>query len=70
MMSVTVVVQDAGSCDGDIMEYREHQQELSGQLEEKQVNCQQLQGSSDTLDGDIERLAEVKQKVRETLDQH
>lgn len=37
--------------------------ELSQQLEDKQVNVQHLQGNSDTLDGDIERLFENKQKV-------
>ncbi len=57
------MLQDASSCDNDIHELREHQQELSSQLEEKQVNCQQLQGSADTLDGDIERLLDVKLKV-------
>ncbi|XP_046379305.2 coiled-coil domain-containing protein 40-like isoform X2 [Haliotis rufescens] len=58
---------DASSCDSDIHELRDHQQELSGQLEEKQVNCQQLQGSADTLDGDIERLLDVKLKNMKDL---
>lgn len=37
--------------------------ELSQQLEDKQVNVQHMQSQSDTLDGDIERLFEIKQKV-------
>ena len=57
------MLQDAGSCDEEIKELREHQGELSESLEQKQINCQQLQGSSDTLDGDISRLVELKQKV-------
>ncbi|XP_046567885.1 coiled-coil domain-containing protein 40-like [Haliotis rubra] len=60
-------VNDASSCDNDIHELLDHQQELSGQLEEKQVNCQQLQGSADTLDGDIERLLDVKLKNMKDL---
>ena len=55
--------QDASSCDGEIKELRDHQQELGGQLEDKQLNVQQLQSNADTMDGDIERLLEAKQKV-------
>ncbi|CAH1795383.1 unnamed protein product, partial [Owenia fusiformis] len=55
-------IEDANSCDSEIKELREHQQILSGQLEERQVNVQQLQGSTDTLDGDIDRLMEQKTK--------
>ncbi len=58
-----LLFQDANTCDIDIRELRDNQGELSGQLEEKQLNVQQLQASSDTLDGDIERLMEQKQKV-------
>ncbi len=59
-----VFVQDASSCDSEIRELRENQQELSAQLEQRQLAVQQLQGASDALDGDIERLAEQKQKVQ------
>ena len=59
--------QEAGACDGEIQQLKEHQGELSQQLESKQTNVQHLQGSSDTLDGDIDRLVEVKQKVIHVL---
>lgn len=55
--------QEANSCDGEIQQLRQHQTELSSQLESGQVSVQELQGESDTLDGDIDRLIEVKQKV-------
>ncbi|KAH9504072.1 Coiled-coil domain-containing protein 40 [Bulinus truncatus] len=55
-------IQEANSCDSELKELREHQQAVSEQLEQKQVNCQQLQGASDTLDGDLERAVEVKQR--------
>ncbi|XP_064620964.1 coiled-coil domain-containing protein 40-like isoform X2 [Lineus longissimus] len=55
-------IQDANSSDADIKDLREHQQTLSMELEERQVNCNQLQSSADTLDGDVERLMEQKQK--------
>jgi len=55
--------QEANGCDGEIQELRDHQVDISSQLEQRQINVQQLQGSSDTMDGDIERLLEVKQKV-------
>ena len=58
-------IQDAGACDQDIQELRTHQQMLSQELEEKQSNFQQLQSNADTLDGDLDRLVEVKQKVSE-----
>lgn len=41
--------------------------ELSQQLEDKQVNVQHMQSQSDTLDGDIERLFEIKQKVSQPI---
>ncbi|XP_060084117.1 coiled-coil domain-containing protein 40-like [Ylistrum balloti] len=55
-------IQEANSCDSEIQELRDHQQELSSQLEQNQVTVQHLQSNSDTMDGDIERLLEVKQK--------
>ncbi|XP_069123768.1 coiled-coil domain-containing protein 40-like [Argopecten irradians] len=55
-------IQEANSCDGEIQELRDHQLELSSQLEQNQVNVQQLQGASDSMDGEIEGLLEVKQK--------
>lgn len=55
--------QEANGCDTEMKELREHQQTISEQLEQKQVNCQQLQGALDTMDGDIERALEVKQRV-------
>ena len=58
--------QDATACDKEIREYREHQQELAGQLEDRQLNVQQLQSNADTLDGDIERMYDTKQKVSPT----
>lgn len=57
------VLQEANGCDDEIQDLRGHQVELSQQLEDKQVNVQHLQSQSDTLDGDIERLFENKQKV-------
>ena len=56
-------ISDANQCDSEIKEYRDHQQGLSHNLEEKQINCQQLQTTTDTLDEDIERLAEQKARV-------
>uniref|UniRef100_A0A0B7A0L2 Coiled-coil domain-containing protein 40 n=1 Tax=Arion vulgaris TaxID=1028688 RepID=A0A0B7A0L2_9EUPU len=55
-------INEANACDSEIKSLREHQEALSDKLEEKQVSCQQLQGVSDTLDGDIERSLEIKQK--------
>ncbi|PIK45458.1 hypothetical protein BSL78_17690, partial [Apostichopus japonicus] len=55
------VQQDANNSDKDIAELRGHQQLLSQQLEDKQKDFHQLQSAADTLDGDIERLQEVKQ---------
>ncbi|GFO16023.1 coiled-coil domain-containing protein 40 [Plakobranchus ocellatus] len=60
-------IHEANACDGEIRELQEHQQGLSEQLEEKQVNCQQLQSASDSLDGDVERTLEVKQKNLQEL---
>ena len=65
--SIRIWFQEASSCDGEIDDLRSHQVDLSSQLEQKQVNVQQLQGTSDTMDGDIERLVEVKQKVCKCL---
>ncbi|XP_011454679.3 coiled-coil domain-containing protein 40 [Magallana gigas] len=59
---IKVTIQEANGCDDEIQDLRGHQVELSQQLEDKQVNVQHLQGNSDTLDGDIERLFENKQK--------
>ncbi|XP_052261678.1 coiled-coil domain-containing protein 40-like isoform X2 [Dreissena polymorpha] len=55
-------IQEANSCDSEIQQLREHQTQLSSQLEQGQVTVQELQGGSDSLDGDIDRLIEVKQK--------
>ncbi|CAL1527056.1 unnamed protein product [Lymnaea stagnalis] len=55
-------IQEANACDGEIQELRDHQQVMSEQLEQKQINCQQLQGASDSLDGDIDRTMEIKQR--------
>ena len=60
-------LQDANECDEEIKGLREHQVDLSKSLEEKQVSCQQLQGSADTLDGDIEQMLQLKQKVSPSL---
>jgi len=60
---IDLCLQEANSCDGEITQLRDHQRDLSGHLENGQVGVQQLQGDSDTLDGDIDRLIEVKQKV-------
>jgi len=59
---IKTTIQDANSSDAEIRELREHQHGLSAQLEEKQLNVQQLQSNADTLDGDVERLAENKAK--------
>lgn len=61
------VLQEANGCDNEIQELRGHQVELSQQLEDKQVNVQHMQSQSDTLDGDIERLFEIKQKVSQPI---
>ncbi|XP_039265191.1 coiled-coil domain-containing protein 40-like isoform X1 [Styela clava] len=53
---------DANACDEDIRQLRENQAEVSRSLEEKQITVQQLQGNVDTLEGDVEHLAELKQK--------
>lgn len=55
--------QEANSCDGEINELRDHQTDLSQQLEQRQINVQQLQGEADTLDSDVENMVELKQKV-------
>ncbi|WAQ97414.1 CCD40-like protein [Mya arenaria] len=55
-------IQEANSCDDEIKQLRDHQTDLSSELEQHQVNVQQLQSNSDTIDGDIDRLIEVKQK--------
>ncbi|XP_045213458.2 coiled-coil domain-containing protein 40-like [Mercenaria mercenaria] len=55
-------IQEANSCDGEIQQLRDHQTQLSSQLEQGQLNVQSLQSNSDTIDGDIDRLIEVKQK--------
>lgn len=59
---IKLTIQEANSCDGEIKDLRDHQQSLSSQLEDRQIAVQQLQASSDTMDGDIERFLEVKQK--------
>ncbi|KAL5019139.1 hypothetical protein ScPMuIL_004861 [Solemya velum] len=59
---LSTLLSEANSCDKEIQELRQHQQDLSHQLEERQIHVQQLQGASDTLDGDIDRMSEVKQK--------
>ncbi|XP_033121483.1 coiled-coil domain-containing protein 40-like [Anneissia japonica] len=56
------VQQDSSSCDAEIQQLRSHQQMLSEQLQEKQTSFQHLQSMADTLDGDIDRLMEIKQK--------
>lgn len=61
--SLTLYIQDANRCDDEIRELREGQSDLSGQLEERQLTVQQLQSTTDSLDGDIERLLEHKHKV-------
>ena len=58
-----LIYQEAGACDGEILQLKDHQGEISQQLEGRQTNVQHLQSSSDTLDGDIDRLVQVKQKV-------
>ena len=55
--------QEANACDGEIKDLRDGQLDLSSQLENKQISVQQMQSKSDTMDGDIERLLELKQKV-------
>ena len=36
---------------------------VSGELEEKQITCQQLQGSADELEVQIDKLSEERQRV-------
>lgn len=59
---IKITIQAANECDSEIVQLREHQVDLGQQLEEKQVNCQTLQSSSDTLDGDVEQMLEIKQR--------
>ncbi|XP_071132695.1 coiled-coil domain-containing protein 40-like [Mytilus edulis] len=59
---IKVTITEANSCDGEINELRDHQTDLSQQLEQRQVNVQQLQGEADTLDSDVENMVELKQK--------
>ncbi|KAK6170441.1 hypothetical protein SNE40_018834 [Patella caerulea] len=59
---IKTTIQDANACEDEIRQLHQHQQILSHQLEDKQLNCQQLQGSADSMDSDIERLAEMKQR--------
>ncbi|XP_035694889.1 coiled-coil domain-containing protein 40-like [Branchiostoma floridae] len=54
--------QDANGCDREIQELRQQQQELSKMLEDKQITCQQLQSSVDTLEGDIDNIQEIKER--------
>jgi len=56
-------MQDAAACDDDIRQLRENQSEITRNLEEKQLIVQQLQGTVDTLEGDVERWDEIKQRV-------
>ena len=65
---IKTTISDANACDGEIRELRGHQQELSAQLEDRQLNVQQLQSSADILDGDVDRLAQTKHKVRRTVE--
>lgn len=62
-MKRKTVMQDATSCDDDIRQLRENQAELGKNLEEKQIVVQQLQGTVDTLEGDVERFSDLKQRV-------
>ncbi|XP_025098485.1 coiled-coil domain-containing protein 40-like isoform X2 [Pomacea canaliculata] len=59
---IKTTIQDANDCDTEIRQLREHQMELGKHLEEKQVNCQTLQSSAETLDGDVQQMLELRQK--------
>lgn len=56
--------QDAQGCDGELHSLREDQKQLGQMLESKQIQCRELEGNADSLDGDIERQLEMKQRVR------
>lgn len=47
----------------DIQVLREKQMSVSRELEEKQTTCQQLQGSADELEVQIDTLSEERQRV-------
>ncbi|KAK3733202.1 hypothetical protein QZH41_019682 [Actinostola sp. cb2023] len=53
---------DANACDGEIQDLRENQMQVSRDLEEKQVTCQQLQSRVDELDSEIDKMAEDRQR--------
>ncbi|XP_057311737.1 coiled-coil domain-containing protein 40-like [Hydractinia symbiolongicarpus] len=54
--------QDSNACEDEINRLRGYQQELSGNLEEKQSNGQKLQQAIDIHESDIERMVELKQR--------
>jgi chromosome segregation ATPase len=53
--------QEANECETEIQRLKHQQQELSLQLDDRQVKVQQLQTASDCYDADIDRLSEQKQ---------
>ena len=69
MFSVFFFKQETDDFEKQIQVLLQQQQEISNEIVEHQTNVQRLQGSSDTLDGDIERLTEVKQKVGYKLEE-
>lgn len=63
---VTIVcccVQDAQGCDSELHSLRDDQKTLGQLLETKQIKCRELEGNTDSLDGDVERQMEMKQRV-------
>jgi len=59
---VKTTIQDAQGCDGELHSLREDQKQLGQMLESKQIQCRELEGNADSLDGDIERQLEMKQR--------
>ena len=58
-----VSFQDAQGCDSELHALREDQKNLGQLLEAKQIRCRELESNADSLDGDIERQLEAKQRV-------
>ena len=48
----------------EIQSFREKQMQVSRDLEEKQVTCQQLQSRTDELETEIDKMTEDRQRVR------
>ncbi|KAF6040311.1 CCDC40 [Bugula neritina] len=59
---IKATIQDAQSCDDELQGLRNDQKQLGQMLETKQIRCRELESNADSLDGDIERQLEMKQR--------